>query len=77
MWNKILVPVCVAALIFSMPPAYAAEVAVAAAPKPKAASAVIVLPVPETNPYSLLLIALGMLGFTARRERNEIFSDNP
>ena len=66
MRNKLLAPVCVVVLMS----------AVAAAPKPQAAPA-IVMPVPETNPYSLLLIALGMLGFTARREKNEIFSDTP
>lgn len=76
MWNKLLAPVCVVVLMSGVPAAHAADAAVAAAPKPQAAPA-IVMPVPETNPYSLLLIALGMLGFTARREKNEIFSDTP
>ncbi len=36
-----------------------------------------VTPVPVPNPYCLLLIGLGMLGFTSRRQSNEVFARNP
>lgn len=34
-------------------------------------------PVPEPNPYTLLLIGLGILCFTSRRKPSEAFSPNP
>ena len=36
-----------------------------------------VAPVPVPNPYCLLLIGLGMLGFTSRGQRNEVFARDP
>jgi hypothetical protein len=42
-----------------------------------AAAAQSAAPAPVPNPYCLLLIGLGMLGFSSRGQRNEVFARDP